>query len=997
MTWLHGRGLCCFSPDRVEKPRTNPEQEDPENPNLEIHIAMKPLKSPDSNSHGLTRLAFAVMAAAAILAGSASADTTITNGSTTTVNDPNTWTAAAGTVTIDNGGTLYFVPDSQDAYTVGNNLVLAGASGTIYLQFQRNDTTYDLTGSITSTATGPQTLSIETGLNTNGDREEVTFHAGIPDVGDASALSLQVKFNTQSESYSYVNLPGANTFTGPISLVKGASVNHGYLTIGGVGQSAGGNSFASTPGTGNLGGGSYAGDISLDTDTFLDYSSSADQSLSGVISGAGTLVMEGSGTLTLSGMNTYTGDTDVNSGTLTVANGGGLTFKPGNTTCNKVTGGGTAWFDGAFTIDTSAVTAPNGSWTLADVATTNYGGTFTVTDFTGPVGNVWTKAEGARTWTYDISTSVLSLSAPALITSFSYLTYDGIINQDALTINLAVPTGTDLTTRAPIYAVSSGTGSPASGTARNFSSAQTYTVTDGDVHNTYTVTVSFFAGLNEKTYLGPNDPSLLEPISTLMVLTPDATGHQVADINYDNNGGSDNGGLDFNTLPESPGPESFSILWEGWFDVLAAGGYGTYTFGTSSDDGSAIYMDLNGNGSFADSGEYIVNNNNWQGDNAVTGEVDLQMDSVHIVIGYYQGGGGADMRAGWKKGTGYGFGDLTLVNGTSGVFFPTDPHPPVARIMSFGIPGHAGVINQGAKTISLFLPHGTSVTSLAPTYTLSSGTCLPATGSTHNFTGPVTYTVTDGSTVNAYVVTVTVLPPGPPVTDYARWFDASTLGLADNAPVTQWNDGSGNGANATVPDGNATPVYVADAGTESGLGAIYFAGNDGAGDSAALGFIRDSGIRTVFSVFKGASFLLTDADNYDFHRPSDDNPGDALWAGYASDRITGGSTYVNGTLVNGTSYNMPTDLHNGFNLVEVLTTDTVQADSFNKDRSFHSGNQYQAEVIIYDRVLTDEERLQVETYLTGKWFASAPPRHRLRHLGIGLRADRRQRPARRGS
>jgi len=83
-----------------------------------------------------------------------------------------------------------------------------------------------------------------------------------------------------------------------------------------------------------------------------------------------------------------------------------------------------------------------------------------------------------------------------------------------------------------------------------------------------------------------------------MALIPSATGHQIDAIDYHGSG--------FTALPGSPGPNNFSILWEGWFDVLAAGGHGDYTFGTSSDDGSVVYMDLNGNGSFADPGEYIV-------------------------------------------------------------------------------------------------------------------------------------------------------------------------------------------------------------------------------------------------------------------------------------------------------------------------------------------------------------------------------------------------------
>ncbi|MEI7954356.1 MAG: hypothetical protein WCJ66_04220 [Verrucomicrobiota bacterium] len=224
----------------------------------------------------------------------------------------------------------------------------------------------------------------------------------------------------------------------------------------------------------------------------------------------------------------------------------------------------------------------------------------------------------------------------------------------------------------------------------------------------------------------------------------------------------------------------------------------------------------------------------------------------------------------------------------------------------------------------------------------------------------------------------------PPVSGYTRWFDASQIAANNGDAVSTWNDLSANAANATVPGGNATPVYVANAGTETGLGAVYFAGNGGAGNSAALKFTEDTGIRTVFSVFKGCSFLLTDASQYHFHRPSDNNAGDALFAGYASGNITGGSTYVNGTLVNGTNDAIPTNVHNGFNLVEILTTGTVQADSFNKDRIYHSGNQYQAEVIIYDRLLSEDERVEVEHYLMTKWFAvSYAPEAKITSFGPG--------------
>lgn len=215
--------------------------------------------------------------------------------------------------------------------------------------------------------------------------------------------------------------------------------------------------------------------------------------------------------------------------------------------------------------------------------------------------------------------------------------------------------------------------------------------------------------------------------------------------------------------------------------------------------------------------------------------------------------------------------------------------------------------------------------------------------------------------------------------DAARHFDASRLNATNGAPVAQWEDQSVTASHATVPDGNTTPFFVTNAVSTTGLPALYFSknsglGGDAANSSAALRFTRDTSIRSVFSVFKGNSFLLTDLSSYDFHRPGDDSPTEPIWATYASGSIigVGASTYVNGVLTNGTTYNMPTSQNNGFNLVEVITTAAVAADSFNKDRIHHAGNQYHAETIIFDSVVTEARRLQIEAYLNAKWFGINP-------------------------
>jgi len=217
----------------------------------------------------------------------------------------------------------------------------------------------------------------------------------------------------------------------------------------------------------------------------------------------------------------------------------------------------------------------------------------------------------------------------------------------------------------------------------------------------------------------------------------------------------------------------------------------------------------------------------------------------------------------------------------------------------------------------------------------------------------------------------------PPVGGYARWFDASSTANVSltGTTVNQWNDLSTNHAHAT-PQSDAydhKPDYVSNA--INGMGAIHFLGGTGVVDSnnKNLLFSADASIRTTFSIFKGASFLLTSsASYYDFHRygAGDADPTEPLWNsanGWTSTNIRNGTTRVNGAAVDGTSYNMPTASNEGFNLVTVLTTGNVRANGFNRDRTFHSGDQYQAEVIIYDVALTNSEVLKVEGYLNTKW------------------------------
>jgi autotransporter-associated beta strand protein len=113
-------------------------------------------------------------------------------------------------------------------------------------------------------------------------------------------------------------LNSLNTFTGPISVTNGA------LEIGA---------------TGRLGGGTYAGGISITAGaSIFQYGGTAAQTLSGIISGPGSLAKaSGSGILTLSGENTYQGATTIGGGTLRLANVAAVA----STSTISITGGAT--------------------------------------------------------------------------------------------------------------------------------------------------------------------------------------------------------------------------------------------------------------------------------------------------------------------------------------------------------------------------------------------------------------------------------------------------------------------------------------------------------------------------------------------------------------------------------------------------------------------------------------------------------------------------------
>lgn len=159
-----------------------------------------------------------------------------------------------------------------------------------------------------------------------------------------------------------------------------------------------------------------------------------------------------------------------------------------------------------------------------------------------------------------------------------------------------------------------------------------------------------------------------------------------------------------------------------------------------------------------------------------------------------------------------GWGWLTMDN----VSIPGSLAPvQVNNVTSMTFPTFGAAAISGTS-ISLSVPYGTTVTALAPTYTLSSGaTCVPASGTSRNFTSPVHYVVTgaDHSTKD-YVVTVTAAPslPGGITVAPALWLDAAQLTSLTNGDLKTWTEDTTASASqvvsSTIGDVQSVSVHV---------------------------------------------------------------------------------------------------------------------------------------------------------------------------------------------
>ncbi len=401
------------------------------------------------------------------------------------------------------------------------------------------------------------------------------------------------------------------------------------------------------------------------------------------VSGGG-VYKSGSGTLALSGANSYAGTTEISQGTLDEANtaamnGAGITMQPGTILQVGATG----------LVGSVAVTEPITIAAGGIVEIESLGGNNSITQ---PL----TLAGGS------------TLAADAGNLSIAQLTETGtagLIKAGAGTVTLSgssnVYTG-PFTLNAGTLAFNSLGGATAVSEPFNLGSGASAAI--GSVNGTLTVSgpialdggILTFSGSGDTvvtgTISGANQPGLqgyyynnlqggghpynLTPADAQWMGNITATnttyGNLAASqllespVEFPNVGNQDyttyqgnplNGNLSFTYNNNGPnvGTNNVGVLWVGFITIPNAGTNGIpladagqpipITLSTMSDDGSMLWVDGTG---LNNPGTAVANNNNDQGQTWRGGNVSWVPGSTHAIeIGYYQGGGGADMFAYW--------------------------------------------------------------------------------------------------------------------------------------------------------------------------------------------------------------------------------------------------------------------------------------------------------------------------------------------------------------
>ncbi len=249
---------------------------------------------------------------------------TLSMGTNNILGDSTQTLAATTKLIINNGGTVTASNFNVlgDVDLNGGLLTATAGASSAYQTYEFNGSTVTVGGSTASTISSTAVSS--GGMHIAGTK---TLTLNVADVTAGTDLTISASLRNGSNDRGGIGsvlksgagtllLSGSNVYTGE------TTVSGGSVSVTGAAGLVGPISVAATTslnvsGAGTLGaGGNYAAAIA--NSGVLTLGSSAAQTITGIVSGTGSLVKSGTGNLNIDGVQAYTGPTSVTAGKLTV-------------------------------------------------------------------------------------------------------------------------------------------------------------------------------------------------------------------------------------------------------------------------------------------------------------------------------------------------------------------------------------------------------------------------------------------------------------------------------------------------------------------------------------------------------------------------------------------------------------------------------------------------------------------------------------------------------
>ena len=280
---------------------------------------------------------------------------TSVNGGTLSVGSDSNLAGNNGTVSVASASTssatvtLASLPAASTGFAVGSQLlgqtvIGIGTTGSVTLSGNANTNISSTTSEGFATG-GPLVL--------NGGTLQATSSFSLSEANATGAGATNNRAVGLGSAGGTFDVTPGNTLTipgviggGPLTVtdtgtvvLTGVDTYTGNTTVNNTTSNPGGSTLLIS-GAGQLGGGSYAGNIAIGSSSVFNYSSTAADTLSGSISGSGVLIDSNTGSLTLSGTSTYSGGTTIKGGgtiVQTTANAlgtGTVTLGDGSTSAN---------------------------------------------------------------------------------------------------------------------------------------------------------------------------------------------------------------------------------------------------------------------------------------------------------------------------------------------------------------------------------------------------------------------------------------------------------------------------------------------------------------------------------------------------------------------------------------------------------------------------------------------------------------------------------------